>query len=287
MKIKLFLKFKILLIVLFSVCLYITSFAQSIEQTYAFANQQLLTNEYENAIKAYQRVMFFDTSKQLSNVYQNIAECYLQIENFTVALNYYDLAYNSCVSDSVKNELVFKKTLCNLKSKDYYLALAELMRLSNSLSDYFEIKKNFYTGVTYFGLNNYDLSEKNILTANLSQESTEAIKLLYEKIRKTDRINPKTAKSLSMILPGLGQLYCGDYKNAINSFALTTGFLLIAVSTAINYSILDAFLAVMPWYQRYYWGGFKNAEIIAIKKIEFKKNKYFQEIIMKLQDIKY
>jgi TM2 domain-containing membrane protein YozV len=92
------------------------------------------------------------------------------------------------------------------------------------------------------------------------------------------RPNPKVASFLSMVLPGSGQLYCGEFKSGINSFLLTGTAITVYTLISIRYSFIDAILGVFPYYQRYYTGGVINAQNMAKDKIKIKKMKAIKEI---------
>ena len=90
---------------------------------------------------------------------------------------------------------------------------------------------------------------------------------------------PKTAKILSMIVPGSGQFYAGDIKNGINSLLLTGGFIYLGVHAALNYGIINSLASASPWIQRYYLGGFKRAELIAEERLALKRDRIYQQIL--------
>lgn len=251
--------------------------AQTIEETFIYANEQHQAQQYENAINAYQRVLFFD-KKSASRVYYNLAESYYQLSKYDQAAKYYDLAYSATSNDSLKYLMLFSKTTCLLLQHSYNAALAELFSLDDSLQNYWQQKKYFYFGVTYFGMANFNDAKTYFIKAGLPEQNAE-IEQLFVQIKKVNRLNPKTAQILSIILPGLGQIYSGDIKNGINSFVLTAGFMTLALYTAYNYTVVEAILSVLPWYQRYYMGGFKNAKMIAQRKKEQRQNEIFQELM--------
>lgn len=255
--------------------------AQSIEQTLSFANEQVLLNNYNTAINAYQRVLFFDKQNLYPEIYHQLGNCYFETGNYEQAAESYNLAYYSIKNDSIKHEVLFKRTSSLLLANNYQFALIELFSLDDSLSIYFEQKKNFYFGITYFGLNQFDLAEKHLLLSiddDYLQQKSE-LRELFKKNKKIDRVNPKTAKILSMIIPGLGQFYSGDIKNGFNSFLLTGAFVALYINTSLNFSIIEAYLSVFPWYQRYYTGGFKRAEINARTRIEEKRAVVYWELL--------
>jgi hypothetical protein len=113
---------------------------------------------------------------------------------------------------------------------------------------------------------------------------TSVVNELFIKNAKIDKLKPKTAKILSIIIPGLGQFYAGDVKNGLNSFILSGGLMFLGVRSAINNSVLDAALSIMPWYQRYYTGGYNKAEAIAEAKIKERRFKVFNELLEVVED---
>ena len=281
-------KLKICLIAVFSFFLFVPVKAQTIEQTLLFAREQAHLNNYSAAINAYQRVLFFDKHQYYPEIYSQLGDCYFEIRNFEKAAEYYDLAYYSLKNDSLKNEILFKKTASLLLINNYKFALIELFSLGNNLSEYFEQKKHFYLGITYFGLGQFDLSENHFLQTLNDDYTLQKLQLKesFIKNKRIDRIKPKTAKILSMIIPGLGQFYSGDIKNGINSFLLLGAFAALYINTSINFSIFEAYISVFPWYQRYYAGGFKRAEINAKNRTEEKRALVYQELIKTIESAK-
>lgn len=270
---------------LFIICYWgtVVVHAQNIDQTYIFAAEQYQNKNFATAINAYQRVVFFggQTNRDNSLAYYQLANCYFELKNFEKAAGYYDLAFFSLKNDSVKTEIAFKKISCLLLNHQFQYAQVELLGLDDSMSVYFQRKKNFYFGITYFGLNQFDSAETCFLRVIDEKDvvAKEKIKNIFIRNKQVDKIHPKTAKVLSIIIPGLGQFYSGDIRNGINSFLITSIFLAIGINTAIVYSPIDAIASVIPWYQRYFMGGYQKAETIAIKKIARKRAVLYQEIL--------
>lgn len=284
---------KTFILITFSLLLTCHVCSQDLSQTYMYANTQLSMGNLQSAIPAFHRVLFFsplgeDDGSYRGDSYRQLGNCYFELNDYDKAASYYDLAYFSSSNDSVKIEMLFKKTQCLLLMNDYRFALVELLGLDDSLDGYFQRRKDFYLGISYFGLNQFEKSELYFLNSidDTFKEEKYVIEGLFKKNEKIDRLNPKTAKILSMILPGLGQFYSGDVKNGLNSLVLTSAFLLIGINTALSYSIFDAVFAIMPWYQRYYIGGVKKAEAIARKKVRKKRSGVYHEIIDTIASIK-
>jgi hypothetical protein len=88
-----------------------------------------------------------------------------------------------------------------------------------------------------------------------------------------------------MIIPGSGQFYAGDVKNGFNSLLLTGGFVTVGFIIAINYSLLDSFVSVIPWIQRYYIGGIKRSGDIAVDRKLQKQDEIYQEILLTVKKL--
>jgi hypothetical protein len=82
-----------------------------------------------------------------------------------------------------------------------------------------------------------------------------------------------------MIIPGLGQVYSHDIKSGINSLLLTSGLIALGVNISLKYSPVDAVFAILPWYQRYYTGGFEKASEIASRKRQLNRNRVYTRVL--------
>ena len=132
-------------------------------------------------------------------------------------------------------------------------------------------------------MNEFENSKNYLLSiSSLSDSSKQIISKLYNGAEKNHlKPNPKVASFLSMILPGAGQVYSGEFKSGINSFLLTGAALTAFTIINIRYSFLDAILGVFPYYQRYYTGGVINAQKMAEKKNKMKR----LETVIKINEI--
>jgi hypothetical protein len=259
---------------------------QSLDELVAYADTQYQEKNYDLALTQFKRVLFFDETEKYGYVHHRIADCYFAKQNFNRALFEYSIAYNVETIDSVKNELTFKKILIYTLLESNNDAISEILSLNDSLSDYFTKKKSFYWGVANIRIDSVLQSKANFIQA-LGDDtiSIQKIQLLFKKYHP-NRPNPKLAKALSAVLPGLGQWYIGDYKNAINSLVLNGSLISLMFMVAINYTFIDATIAVFPQFQRYYFGGIKKVGIAALKKKEDNKNKLLNSIFKLFADRK-
>lgn len=273
-------KQSILFLTTCSLCVYGTS-AQTLDETLKFADYQFKSANYNLALKEYQRVLFFNGNRKVQHIYEQIGNIYLYRKNFDKAKYYFELSYKTSRSDSTKTEMIFKKASCSMLDKKFKQAIFELMNIPDSTDDKTASRKNFYFAVCYWGLEDFNQAENSFLKilSKENQSGKEAIALLFDKKKNFYRPNPKTAKIMSIVLPGSGQIYSGDFKNGINSLLLTGGFVTLGIYMTHYYSFFDAFLTAIPWFMRYYQGGYKNAEKIAFAKRANRRNETYQNII--------
>ncbi len=274
-------KLSVFFILIFSLQFATKAIGQDLHQTFAFANELIETEQYERALLTFHRVLFFGEGSYQEEIFHHMGTCYYELKEYENAARYYDLAYFAEENDSIKIELTFKKTSSLLMNKDYAYAQIELFNLPDNLSPYFEQKRNFYEGITYFGLGDYLESENKFLQALPVGYAEEKKKIMeiFKNLEKVEKISPKKARILSMFIPGLGQVYAGDWRNGLNSFLLNAGFAVLAVQTAFQYSIWDVALSILPWYQRYHMGGYMGAERIAYEKIERERGIIYSGIL--------
>ena len=253
------------------------SFGQSLDKTFGFANQLYEQKSYPNAVEAYKRVLFFDSAAVFSNqVFPKIADCLFKLQKYQESAQYYDLAYFSAQDSVLKNAYVLKKISCFLILKQYDYAEVELLGLDENLALPQKKEKDFNEAVLRFAKGEYDVSEQ--IFKSLVSDSAK-VDLLFEKNKKVSKISPKKAKIMSMIVPGLGQLYVGDVKNGLNSFVLSVGLFSLGLRSALINNPLDAAISTLPWFQRYYQGGFKKAELIAIARIQEKRYMIYNQLL--------
>ncbi|MFO8234649.1 MAG: hypothetical protein R6U04_04485 [Bacteroidales bacterium] len=266
-------------IILFSLCLFIPGKAQDIHQMKKFSDEQFNRGNYQLALKEYQRVIYFDKHGEYDELYAKIASIHFLNSDYDNALKYYDFALRLEQNDSIKYELVLKKALTNLKQKRYMAALNELFDLPDHPSEFLQDKKDLYLGICYFGLNDMDDSQEHFSELFDSTGIKKVDRLFSDFKDYKKKYRPRKVELMSMLLPGLGQIYTGEVFSGLNSFFLITGVTVYAVYTAVNYALVDGLLVLSSWFYRYYTGGYTNASSFAIKKIENERTNVYHEIL--------
>ncbi len=257
-------------------------YSQTYEQTLDFANKQYNEKKFDLALKTYKRLVFFGKNKPLFNIYERIAELSFLENKYDDALHYYDLAYDNTTDKQIKIDIEFKKAYIDIVNKNYQFAMMELASIESD-DPLIQKKLNFYLGTTYYGLDNFQKAEEYFDKIVVQDSSKRAIRKLFAS-RKLHSPSPKTAKILSLIIPGAGQFYTGKIKDGILSFTLIGGMIFLAVYTSINVDIYMSLISVIPWVQRYYTGGYTKAEAMARLKLNQNRNKIFNKIIQQLDN---
>ncbi|MEL7533021.1 MAG: hypothetical protein AAFN10_17020 [Bacteroidota bacterium] len=254
--------------------------AQSLEETYVMAQSLQAQGQYEAAIAAYERVLFFDTQQQFQGAsYRKLAICAEALGQFKQADRYLNFAYYLQTEPALQREIQFQQIRVRLLRQDFVSAQEELWLLG-ALSSGERGTYHLYGFVAAFGMGAYDSAQYHIDFFVGENDSLGAVVAdLFAQNDKVSKISARKAKILSIILPGLGQFYAGEVKAGINSLGLTAGILILGIQVAIRSSALDAIFSIVPWFTRYYQGGYLRAADLAIRKRERRRAEIYQELL--------
>ncbi len=269
----------LLLGLVFSLCLGLRLQGQTLAQTEAIADKFMEDGNFYAAAKFYSRVYFFSDKSSLGRINGKLGKAYFGKRDFKRAYQHFDNAQKLEQNDTVRAEWFLRKTAALILQQKFKLALLEMLNYHGPLTEDQQKKYFFLKGTIYFGEEKFDLAKQNFIKALSNKDSASVARIdsLFQR-KNILRPNPKTAKWLSIIMPGLGQMYAGDVKNGLNSFALNISLFYLFARDAIKFSFFESFIVFYPWIQRYYQGGFERAEKIARKKLRQKRAKVYREI---------
>lgn len=254
---------------------------QNLEETFQLGKTNFLLGNDQAASLALERVIFFGQGQYDAQAFEMLGQISSRASQFEQAARYFGSAVQASFDEiTVARNTLFKAS-AQLRNEDFQLALIELLGMSDALPDSLIQAREFLLGVSYFNIQNFAESRHHFRGAIPPEAKNRIgqIDSLFNALESIKHPNPKKAKLMSIFLPGLGQFYAGDIKNGINSLLLTGGFFTIGFIVAINYSLVDAMVAVVPWIQRYYVGGFNRAAGIAENKKKSKQDKLYQLIL--------
>lgn len=252
--------------------------SQDLQGMADFARQQYKAENYKNAIQEYNRALFFGYTPR-DGLLLELADSYFNLKDYEQSIIHYDKAYFSTSSDSLKNEAILGKSFSLIMQQQWMLALSEIMNLDTALCSQQTARASFYQGIACFGMHEDKMAEtafKNCLLQLHDSVSGAGIEEMFASIRKNEkRFNPNVARVFSLLLPGSGQLYAKEYLDALNSAALVGGLIYLMVNFASKVSIMESLFVVMPWVQRYYFGGtYKAAMLTGNRREEFRYARY-------------
>jgi tetratricopeptide (TPR) repeat protein len=258
---------------------------QSISETFNIANKAFEDKKFSTAVNLYERVLFFDTaSKYADKIYGNLAKAYQQNSEFEKAAYYFDLAYFEADDKGVqKNYWLIEKAKCGIRLNDYSMVLTEAYYLETE-DKTIKDQQSLLIAIAQFNLNNSEESFEKFEDLCPNSNCISDLTLLRKEVEHLNRKSPKRARILSMIFPGLGYYYIGEWKKGLNSTLLVGGLGSLLIVNSIQTGFINSFFNIMPRYQRYFMGGYTNAEIVAQKKLNQAKLKVLDDVLILLKD---
>lgn len=256
--------------------------AQTVEEVQQIAEQEFKMGHLNKARALYLRVLYFTPNENTQtrlNCINKIAICYEQKGQYEEALKYYSIAEKSTFNRIEEDKLRFKQVELFILMNNFSEAAITLMSIQTKmLSAENKQLHAFYSGIIFYGLNNYESSIKyfSALIDSNQYAALHQLKLKALKNGKTPSIIPRLS---SVIIPGSGQLMLGEFKQGINSLLLNAGFVYLFGRTSLVYTTQEALLTVFPWFFRYYSGGIKNVKTLQIERKRRKKDEIYKAIL--------
>ncbi len=193
------------------------------------------------------------------------------------AIFFLNSAYSQTLDGVKKEEIVLKKADLLIFEKKFQDAKICALQTSCNDDSLLVKKKYLRLAICEFCLENY-IDSENYFKKITSEQKHEELNKIFFKTKRLKNPKNKLASVLS-IIPGLGQYYSSNFWQGIDSEIILGAFSGLFVIMQARYGTLSAFLAVFPWFQRYYVGGIKNAGRCAQLRREIKKNKMLNKAL--------
>jgi tetratricopeptide (TPR) repeat protein len=255
---------------------------QDVHATFAMARANAALGNIDAAVQQLERVIFFGEGKYDAEAFALQGDLFAKSGAFDEAANAYNQAAQAISDEKQIVRLKLQQSASLIRSGKTELATIELFGIQPDSNDSTYLKQQFLLGITQFKAGEFENSRLAFRSA-ANEKAKPQVDSLFDELASIKHPKAKTARVLSIIFPGAGQFYSGDIKNGVNSLLLTGGFVLLGYFVATQYSLLDATVAVIPWIQRYYMGGFKRAGFIAEERMKEKQDKIYRQIIAKFQ----
>ena len=256
---------------------------QNIAQTYQLAKSYQEAGHYDAAIETYMRVIFFDEEEQfIKESLFNTANLHFLKGNYSEAALFYQRVSNY-FPETQRDQIYLQIISSYLLAQQYDYALQDLLEFEPESIENMAQKRQILLqyASAYYGKRDYDKSF-SYFDAWLKQEGVQAsteLGRIQKKLLRVEKKKESTAYYLSAFIPGFGQLYAHDYRNALNSFVLAGGLAILGIYTGFTYGFGDAILVVLPWWSRYYIGGLNGAEKSLQRYKAKKRHSYFNAIL--------
>ncbi|MBN1132456.1 MAG: membrane protein insertion efficiency factor YidD [Bacteroidales bacterium] len=246
-----------------------------------FGDSLFLKGYYELAMHEYRRACFFAEEAFRVPLCKKIAGCYFLMEDFKMARNYCDSALLFPAHERIGSDPALLKILSFMMEENYGDALVDLNRLETGEEIFSKRETDLYRGICYFGLGQFDASHHYFLkflpdTDTLKRNRLEQV---FEKQSRLKRPGSNLATVLSILVPGAGQIYAGDYRNGLNSMLLLGGIVYLGTSGFLTTPVI-----IFPIFQRYYTGGILSAGNLARKKREQRQTAFYGQVKEVLAD---
>jgi len=272
--------FRTLFIIVFSLGLTCSLSSQGLEETIKLGDRYYESGQISEALYYYQRAAFFSPGGSSPEILIKIADCFGLMGDLERSVEYIDHAYFSGPPDSLRKEIIFKKANAFISTGNYNFALIELLGMDTNKGSLDERRRSLYLATAYYWLQDYQKASSYFTNSVFNNKSAiSEIGEIFNRKQNYMSPNPKTAMWLSVFLPGAGQFYSGDFTAGFNSLILTGSLVGLTFYLTKTYHPIDALLTALPWFQRYYQGGFEQAKTLAEFKLERKRKETYQEIL--------
>lgn len=234
------------------------------------------------AILEYNRLLHqFPTYSSKNLVYLRIGQCYDSIGQPAQAQRYYEEALHATPqADPLVQWLMLLNAKNRILQGKFAPALTELYSLDTlNLGEEMVDLYHLLAAVALHHLGSSDQCKHHLSQLDVDQEQ---LKKYDRAISASQRPNPNAAMIMSAILPGAGQLYAGSKQEALNSFAINAFFLAVTLRTAQFVRVFDVVVAVLPWFQRYYVGGYNRASVLAFQKQMKKRDASLNNVLKEI-----
>ena len=250
-------------IILFFVILISNVFAQnSLQQQFEYANQLFTQEKYFDAITELKRLQFFDKE----NLYASqsnllIGKSYKAGAKFDDAIKYFVLAEMKAANDDDYYTVKILNARTNIlrrTTKQAERILNELNNDSRFISKEKEIK--YWIGWNYIFSDDWEKAYEIFSEGNIDTTLANFCKTIDEEM-----YNKNFAKYSSYLIPGLGQLYTGEYISGVLSLGWNILFGYLTINAFAEDRIFDGIVVGNFLWVRFYSGNIQNAEKFAVQ----------------------
>jgi tetratricopeptide (TPR) repeat protein len=219
--------------------------------------------KYDEAVTEYKRFIFFNPDYvDNSQILYKMGLAYRAEHDWHHALDAMETSITLTQDPEIANERRLSLATTLIASKNYNLAKLDLVRILDSTKDNSLSRKALYfSGVASIYSFDWDATEKNFNDFYNDSNNKSARELNSVLLRAKDSYkSTTTAKILSTIIPGAGQVYAGNWHDGLNAFILNGVIIGFIANSVYKKDYRDALLITFLLSYRYYKGNIYHAE---------------------------
>lgn len=238
----------------------------SSDEALALADRLLEQESYDEAITEYKRFIFFNPkSERVDYALYKMGLAHRSERNWQAAINAFgdSISVTEDLRTIDERRIILATTL--IASGNYSLARLELLKVSEySQHPSLRLRSLYFDGVASLYMFDWDSAEKafGAFYAEDSDgrmaERTREMEAILLKARQSYK-SPGLGKFLSTILPGMGQIYAGNWRSGLNALVLNGITIGLFANSIYKKDFKDAAL-ISSISIRYYMGNRYNAE---------------------------
>ncbi len=219
--------------------------------------------QYNEAITEYKRFIFFHADSEKADLaFFKMGLAYRATRNWHQALDTIEMSIAMADDPQVAEERSFYLVTTMLASGDYSLAKLELIKLIESArSEQIHQKALYFSGIASVYSFNWNATERyfgDFYSESDMENHTERLNSILSKTRNSYK-SPRTAKLLSVFVPGAGQFYARNWRDGLNAFILNGLLIGLTASEVYKGNYDNASLIFLLLTSRYYMGNIYHA----------------------------
>lgn len=238
---------------------------------------------YDAAITEYKRFLFFHPDDaRVGEIYYNIGLAYRAQELWSEAITGLQTAIHLAANGEAKSEYQLELAVTLIAAQDYDLARLEsikVMMRSPSIGLY--RRALFLQGVACI----YQFKWEEAREALQTYTTDEGLQALFDDALNMPQKSVRVAKVLSQILPGMGQIYVGNWRDGLNALVLNGALGFLTVDAVLDGHYVDAALWGTFIFWRYYQGNTFRAEQV-VEQFNLRASRQMADsLLQRLQEI--
>lgn len=250
--------------------------------------------KYHEAIIDFERVIFDGCDQKVfAEVLIRKSACHKQLGEYEKAIHELFRIDMNRLESPIRNKLLYEISLCFYLDEKPDFALAYFRQISDIKNDNLKLDVSLLGMLLMNDMFYWERAKKyaneflrlKIIEASSCDSLIMAINEIYDP-KKTPKLkNEKTARTLSFIIPGLGQTYAGYPFDGLLSLALCAGSLYAGTLLFQSGMYYTGSAGGVGMFIKFYFGGIERTTFLVNKKNNKKANQFknrVEELVLNL-----